>query len=155
MKHATNAQQEDPMDLEKFRIQMQREMILQKLKEGGYRITKQRTAVIDIILENDCGSCKEIFYKTAKINKKIGAATIYRTINMLEEIGAINRRNLYKLSDLTENGGDMVIITLEDGEELQLTSEEWNEVLQTGMQACGYLEGEKIVSVVNGCAVGA
>lgn len=143
------------MDLEKFRIQMQREMILQKLKEGGYRITKQRTAVIDIILENDCGSCKEIFYKTAKINKKIGAATIYRTINMLEEIGAINRRNLYKLSDLTENGGDMVIITLEDGEELQLTSEEWNEVLQTGMQACGYLEGEKIVSVVNGCAVGA
>ena len=74
---------------------------------------------------------------------------------MLEEIGAINRRNLYKLSDLTENGGDMVIITLEDGEELQLTSEEWNEVLQTGMQACGYLEGEKIVSVVNGCAVGA
>ncbi|MBQ7757761.1 MAG: transcriptional repressor [Anaerotignum sp.] len=134
---------------------MQREMILQKLKEGGYRITKQRTAVIDIILENDCGSCKEIFYKTAKINKKIGAATIYRTINMLEEIGAINRRNLYKLSDLTENGGDMVIITLEDGEELQLTSEEWNEVLQTGMQACGYLEGEKIVSVVNGCAVGA
>lgn len=155
MKHATNAQQEDPIDLEKFRIQMQREMILQKLKEGGYRITKQRTAVIDIILENDCGSCKEIFYKTAKINKKIGAATIYRTINMLEEIGAINRRNLYKLSDLTENGGDMVIITLEDGEELQLTSEEWNEVLQTGMQACGYLEGEKIVSVVNGCAVGA
>lgn len=155
MKHATNAQQEDPMDLEKFRIQMQREMILQKLKEGGYRITKQRIAVIDIILENDCGSCKEIFYKTAKINKKIGAATIYRTINMLEEIGAINRRNLYKLSDLTENGGDMVIITLEDGEELQLTSEEWNEVLQTGMQACGYLEGEKIVSVVNGCAVGA
>ena len=143
------------MDLEKFRIQMQREMILQKLKEGGYRITKQRIAVIDIILENDCGSCKEIFYKTAKINKKIGAATIYRTINMLEEIGAINRRNLYKLSDLTENGGDMVIITLEDGEELQLTSEEWNEVLQTGMQACGYLEGEKIVSVVNGCAVGA
>ncbi|MGN0136082.1 transcriptional repressor [Anaerotignum sp.] len=151
MKHTTSAKKEDSMDLEKFRIQMQREMILQKLKEGGYRITKQRIAVIDIILENDCGSCKEIFYKTAKINKKIGAATIYRTINMLEEIGAINRRNLYKLSDLTGGSGEeMVLVLLEDGEELQLTSEEWNEVLQMGLQACGYLEDEKIVSVVNG-----
>lgn len=144
----------EPIDFEKFRIQMQREMILQKLKEGGYRITKQRIAVIDIILENDCGSCKEIFYKTAKINKKIGTATIYRTINMLEEIGAINRRNLYKLSDMAE-GGDMVIVTLEDGDELQLTSEEWNEVLQMGLRACGYLEGERIVSVMNGCLAGA
>ena len=72
---------------------MQREMILQKLKEAGFRITKQRIAVIDIILENDCSSCKEIIYKTAKINKEIGAATIYRTLNMLEEIGAVNRRS--------------------------------------------------------------
>ena len=144
----------EPIDFEKFRIQMQREMILQKLKEGGYRITKQRIAVIDIILENDCGSCKEIFYKTAKINKKIGTATIYRTINMLEEIGAINRRNLYKLSDMADVG-DMVIVTLEYGDELQLTSEEWNEVLQMGLRACGYLEGERIVSVMNGCLAGA
>lgn len=155
MRPATKEKAEDLMDPEKFRIQMQREMILQKLKEGGYRITKQRIAVIDIILENDCGSCKEIFYKTAKVNKKIGAATIYRTINMLEEIGAINRRNLYKLSDLTEGvGEEMVIVMLEDGEELQLTYEEWNEVMQVGLQACGYLEDEKIISVVNGHTVG-
>lgn len=140
--------QEDSMELEKFRIQMQRENILLKLKEQGYRVTRQRIAVIDIILENDCGSCKEIFYRTSKVNKNIGAATIYRTVNMLEEIGAINRRNIYKLSAVEETGAD-VVITLEDGEELYLNAEEWNEVMQKGMEVCGYLEGEKIVSVTH------
>ena len=99
MRQFTKIEKEAPIDFENFRIHMQREMILRKLKEGGYRITKQRIAVIDIILENDCGSCKEILYKTSKINKKIGTATVYRTLNMLEEIGAINRRNLYKFSE--------------------------------------------------------
>ena len=140
-------QQEETLELEKFRIQMQREHILQKLKEQGYRVTKQRIAVIDIILENDCGSCKEIFYRTSKVNKNIGAATIYRTVNMLEEIGAIHRRNIYQLSGMEESG--VVLVTLMDGTELYLTAEEWNEVGQKGMEACGYLEGEKILSIVH------
>lgn len=144
-------QNKDPLESEKqFRIQMQREMILQKLKEAGFRITKQRVAVIDIILENDCSSCKEIIYKTAKINKEIGAATIYRTLNMLEEIGAINRRNLYTLSypeQVSNEAG--VLIKLQNGAEYRLSEAEWDEVLRTGMQACGYQGVGKIVSVTH------
>lgn len=135
---------------EDFQIQNQKKMILQKLKQKGYRLTKQRIAIINIILENDCINCKEIFYKTAKINKKVGTATVYRTINMLEEIGAINRRNLYELSDLKEDAGTEIIrVMLENGGELQLTEGEWTEVLQMGLQACGYVKDEKIVSLVD------
>ena len=76
-------------------VKMQREMILQRLKEQGCRITKQRLALIDIILENECSSCKEIYYKAVRMDEKIGIATVYRMINMLEEIGAISRRNMY------------------------------------------------------------
>ena len=42
---------------------MQREIILTKLKEKGCRITKQRLRLIDIILQYECSSCKEIFYR--------------------------------------------------------------------------------------------
>ena len=120
MRQFTKIEKEAPIDFENFRIHMQREMILRKLKEGGYRITKQRIAVIDIILENDCGSCKEILYKTSKINKKIGTATVYRTLNMLE-----------------------------DGGKLHLDAAEWNRVLQTGLRDCGYLKDERVLSVKN------
>lgn len=78
-------------------VKMQREMILQRLKEQGCRISKQRLALIDIILENECSSCKEIYYKAVRMDEKIGIATVYRIINMLEEIGAISRRNMYKV----------------------------------------------------------
>ncbi|MFA9465685.1 MAG: hypothetical protein ACERKN_15490 [Velocimicrobium sp.] len=34
-------------------------MIIEKLRDQRYRITKQRVRIIDIILENDCSCCKE------------------------------------------------------------------------------------------------
>ena len=48
--------------------------IIERLKENGCRITRQRRILIDIILENDCASCKEIFYKASQEDKKIGDA---------------------------------------------------------------------------------
>jgi Fur family ferric uptake transcriptional regulator len=69
-----------------------KEMIIEKLKENGCRITKQRLVLIDIILGNECQSCKEIYYKAVEIDDNIGIATVYRMINALEEIGAINRK---------------------------------------------------------------
>ena len=62
-----------------------KEQIIEKLKENGCRITKQRKMLIDIILENECSSCKEIFYKASQADEKIGVATVYRMINALEE----------------------------------------------------------------------
>ena len=76
---------------------MQREIVIQRLKEQGCRITKQRMVLLDIILNENCSSCKEIYYKASRIDSKIGTATVYRMINTLEEIGAINRRNMYKI----------------------------------------------------------
>ena len=72
---------------------MRKEMIIQRLKERGCRITKQRLLLLDIILEEDCCCCKEIYYKASKKDQNIGPATVYRMINTLEEIGAITRRS--------------------------------------------------------------
>ena len=55
-----------------------KEQVIEQLKENGCRITKQRLMLIDIILENECSSCKEIYYKASKIDERIGVATVYR-----------------------------------------------------------------------------
>lgn len=80
------------------RTQMQKDMVLRLLKERGCRITKQRQILLDVILQEDCTCCKEIYYKASKRDPKIGSATVYRMVNVLEEIGAINRGNMFKLS---------------------------------------------------------
>ena len=71
------------------RTQMQKEIIIKRLRENGCRITKQRKMLLDIILKEDCSCCKEIYYKALKEDEKIGSATVYRMINTLEEIGEI------------------------------------------------------------------
>ena len=71
---------------------MARDIVIQRLKENGCRITKQRLMLLDIILNENYASCKEIYYKAAEADSKIGAATVYRMINTLEEIGVVTRQ---------------------------------------------------------------
>ena len=76
---------------------MSKECIIQKLKDNGCRITKQRLILLDIILEGNCNSCKEIYYKAAKRDPSIGMATVYRMVKTLEEAGLIQRKNMYRI----------------------------------------------------------
>lgn len=74
------------------------ESVLEKLKEKGFRTTRQRKLLIDIILENEFSSSKEIYFEAIKQDPTIGIATVYRMINALEEIGVISRKNMYKIN---------------------------------------------------------
>ena len=92
----------DNKSTEKYhRTKMQKEVVLQRLKENGCRITKQRKLLLDIILEEECTSCKEIYYKATSVDPSIGAATVYRMVNLLEEIGAISRKRVRMSSPRT------------------------------------------------------
>lgn len=95
----------------------QKQVILQEMKQRGLRITSQRSLVIDIILSNECTCCKEIYYQANRIDPTIGIATVYRVVKTLEEIGVIDRKNLYKIS------WDKSLVPL-DGVELELANKE-------------------------------
>lgn len=74
----------------------EKEEIVKRLKENGCRITKQRKIILDIILENQCSSCKEIYIGALKYDPAIGMATVYRMIKELEEIDVVSRQIIYK-----------------------------------------------------------
>ncbi len=75
-----------------YRTQMQKDRIVDRLKENGCRIhTKQRMILLDVILSGNCTSCKEIYYKCIQIRSEDRTATVYRMVNLLEQIGAISR----------------------------------------------------------------
>lgn len=127
---------------------MQRDMILTRLKERGCRITKQRLQLIDVILENECSSCKEIFYKASEKDSKLGTATVYRMINLLEDIGAISRKNMYKVAypeNCTRENAATVFFA--DGTQVDLSAKKWNRIVLEGLKSCGYLEGKEFLSL--------
>ena len=131
------------------RTRMQKESVLKTLKEKGCRITNQRKVLLDVILDEECTSCKEIYYKAVEIDPNIGAATVYRMVNLLEDIGAISRRNIYKISCNFDCVKDNVCtIELDDNMFYHLSQTEWNSVILKGLKACGYLENQKVHRIV-------
>ena len=99
--------------------------------------------ILDIILDEDCSCCKEIYYKACKQDSSIGAATVYRMVNTLEEIGVINRKNMYKYtgSDIDEELECVPCcrMELDDGTVLQLSDRNCkiHEQSRTGLLAPG------------------
>jgi len=132
-----------------------KETILEVLRSKGHRITKQRKIVIDIILENDCSCCKEIYYQANRINSDIGIATVYRMVKTLEDIGAINRNNQYKVSidesfkddSLCRCEGECMVI-LKNNKRIKLSAKEFNQVLKVGLKIIGLVDDEEIDSIV-------
>lgn len=137
-------------DTESFhRSEMQKEIVIQKLREQGCRITRQRQMLLDVILQEECASCKEIYYKAAAIDPGIGTATIYRMVNLLEEIGAISRKNMYRIScGMNCEKENACRIELDDQTVYQLSAQNWYKVISEGLRACGYMERQKVTSVL-------
>ena len=122
--------------------------ILKELKKNGCRITNQRKLLIDVILQDECSCCKEIYYKVQEKDKNIGPATIYRMVNMLERIGAISRKNMYRISGCEAccqaNG---CTVRLSDDTVCKLPSEVWKQVVKAGLKNMGYIGDQDIESI--------
>lgn len=131
------------------RTQMQKEIVIQRLREQGCRITKQRLMLLDVILNEDCSCCKEIYYRAAELDPGIGAATVYRMVNLLEEIGAISRKNMYKIA--CGSGCEVenaCTIEFDDDTVVELSAKKWHQVIKAGLAACGYPTDLNVRSVI-------
>ena len=127
------------------RTQMQKDVVIRELKKRGCRITKQRRMLLEVILENECSCCKEIYYNASRLDPGIGSATVYRMVNLLEEIGAISRRNMYKIvrnPDCSE--GSVCTVELDDNTVQRLSKDNFNHVVQASLRACGYIDQQEI-----------
>lgn len=69
-----------------------KEKLLVALRSKGIKLTKQRKLVIDIMLEKEFYSCKDIYEHASKIDHNIGVATVYRMVKTLENEGIVNRK---------------------------------------------------------------
>ena len=101
--------------------------------------------LIDVILEGKCNCCKEIYYQASLKDPSIGPATVYRMVNTLEQIGAISRKNMYRISD---DGNKMeCMVELEDGTVLDLPEDKWTAVIKSGLDACGFSGGQNVRNI--------
>ena len=128
------------------RSNMQRSAIMNRLRQAGCRITKQRKIILDIILQEECTCCKEIYFLASKRDPNIGMATIYRMINLLEEIGALKRKRAYRICN-EESPVHICSVRLDDYTSIRLDGEKLRQVIEKGMESFGYLHDRRVRSV--------
>jgi len=71
------------------------ETVTQQLTERQFKITRQRRAVMSAIAESDARrSPAEIYARARRGCRDLGLATVYRTLDILADIGAVRRVHL-------------------------------------------------------------
>lgn len=125
-----------------------KESILEQLRQKGCRITKQREILIDVILREQCRSCKEIYYMAIKEDPDIGMATVYRMMNVLEEIGALKWRNEYRICEKENMPSGKWIVEFSDNSCMEIEDEVFRHILECGLGVRGHLKERYIKRVV-------
>jgi Fe2+ or Zn2+ uptake regulation protein len=71
---------------------MDYEKVFNKLKEKGYKITKQRKVIIEVLINcNKPISIEEWLLLAKRNNPNINQSTIYRNIDVLEDASLLNK----------------------------------------------------------------
>ena len=98
-----------------------------KLRSAGVRMTQQRRVILRVLTAtDDHPDANEIFHRAFAINSSISLSTVYRTMRLLEEHGAIYRHDFddgrcrYEDSDREHHDH---LIDLDDGKVIEFRSD--------------------------------
>ena len=76
-------------------MQLNRATLTTQLNQHGYKLTRQRKAVVEVMtLANTRLTAAEVFAKAHRECPDLGLTTVYRTLEILEQLGAIRRVHL-------------------------------------------------------------
>ncbi|NLW22364.1 MAG: transcriptional repressor [Tissierellia bacterium] len=104
------------------------ESVKDKFREEGYKLTTQRRAILDVIVENHEKHLNpEEIYDIVKLKyPEIGIATVYRTLQLLEKLNIVYKVNFddgynrYELNYDSENHQHHHLICLKCGEVVEV-----------------------------------
>lgn len=88
-----------------------KDLIEKKLKDCGYKLTNQRKAIIEVLCEHEGQfiSAEDIYIKSREKYHDTNFSTVYRNLNIFEEVGIIHNMRIdgdaavYEIVDSTEH----------------------------------------------------
>ena len=112
------------------------------LRDAGVRITRQRRTILSILTAGgDHPDAVEIFKRAAQEDPSISLSTVYRTMKLLEEKGAI-QRHLFEGGPSRFEGADGAhhdhLIDVETGEVVEFRSERIERLQEQVARELGY-----------------
>ena len=113
-------------------------------KEKGLRMTEQRNIIADVITKMSITGhpdVNEIFLNANEKDKNISIATVYRTVKLFEEYGAIEKhdfKNGRSRYEAIEDHHHDLLIDIETGEIHEFTNEQIEKIQSIVAETLGY-----------------
>ncbi|MCA0277760.1 MAG: transcriptional repressor [Proteobacteria bacterium] len=112
------------------------------LRKAGIRVTRPRKVILNILRETeDHPDALEIFRRAEQVDKSISLSTVYRTMKLLEEMGAIHRHAFEGgPSRFEQAGGDHHdhLIDIDTGDVIEFRSDRIEQLQQEIAAELGY-----------------
>ncbi len=109
----------------------------------GLRMTGPRRVIMDTLAEaSDHPDVEQLHKRVQKRDPKIGMATVYRTVKMLEECGAVCRHEFGDGRARYENAAGVHhdhLIDLENGKVIEFSSPEIEKIQKAIAEKLGYV----------------
>lgn len=115
---------------------------IQELRAAGIRITRPRRIILDILMQTeDHPDALEIFQRASEIDSSISLSTVYRTMKLLEEQGAIHRHAFGGGPSRFEQAGDNHhdhLIDMDSGAVIEFHSDKIEKLQEEIARELGY-----------------
>jgi len=113
-----------------------------ELREAGVRITRPRRIILDILSgTEDHPDAMEIFRRAVSVDSSISLSTVYRTMKLLEERGAIHRHAFNGGPSRFEQASGAHhdhLIDIETGDVIEFRSDRIEKLQEEIARALGY-----------------
>lgn len=127
---------------------VQREKVVARLRKEGFRITKQRILIIDTLLEHRFECKKAVCYYVQQIDSSIGMATVYRFLQVLEQMEVLKPENSYMVQVEQKLCQEQkCTVFMNNNKKLVLKPSEWKQAIMSLVEKKGYssLDIDKIL----------
>ena len=112
-----------------------------ELRRAGVRITRPRRVILGILSQTDHPDALEIFRRSVEIDPSISLSTVYRTMKLLQGLGAIHRHAFEGgPSRFEHSGGDHHdhLIDIETGDVIEFKSDRIEQLQNEIARSLGY-----------------
>ncbi len=123
----------------------------QTFREKGINLTASRTAIFKVLANNSAHlTVNDIFNAARQYDTKLGMATVYRTLNMLCDLGLVEKHEFPNADAVYEKCGDSGchhhhIVDTEDGKIIEFSTPELDLLLEKTALKNGYqMLGHKV-----------
>ena len=111
-------------------------------KDKGLRMTEQRNIIADVVSHIDGHpDVNEIYLKANEKDRNISIATVYRTVKLFEEYGALEKHDFKdgrsRYEAIPDHHHDH-LIDIESGEVLEFSNEQIEEIQESIAAKLGY-----------------